>query len=248
MSEETKEFERKRIYYFSEFKKQHIDSFLPHYERGETAGEGPDIWQNVSQHCLAAGIFASILCDLLRISKVTKNKIVEAAILHDWYKKHESLALQAAMNEGTISLEVISEIKGKDAQLLREMGVNEEVISLTDANTPKTVDGPQTIPEKIIWYVDAMLSNTEAVPIRQRLDNLERGWDGRKQDPVRAQRNNVTSNLYREKFRGKSMYDVQRELGDKIGAEFTRIMRYDGEISLLPLFLGEKLKNLITLS
>lgn len=240
-------FEREN-HYFEKFRKQHLGTFRPHYERGETAGEGQNIWQNVAEHCLVAGIFADILSDLLGLSKITKDKVVEAAILHDWYKKHESLAIQTAMNEGKISLEVISEIKGKDAQLLREMGINEEIISLTDANTPKTADGPQTIPEKIIWYVDAMLSNTEVVPISQRFDNLERGWDGKKQDPVRAQRNNGISNLYRKKFGGKSMYDVQRELGDKIGKEFAEIMRYDGEIGLLPLFLGEKLKTLIMLS
>lgn len=241
----NKKFEISKKHYFNKFKKLHIDSFRPHYGKGETDGEGPGVWKNVSEHCLVAGIFASILCDLLRISEVMKGKVIEAAILHDWYKKHESLALQTAMDEGAISLKIISKIKEKDAQLLREMGISEEIIFLTGANVPKTVDGPNTIPEKIIWYVDAMLSNTDVVPIRQRFDNLERGWDGEKQNQIRAKRNNVTSNLYKAKFGGRSMYDVQREIGDKIGKEFAEIIGYDGEVDLMPLFLEEKLKKLI---
>lgn len=242
----TLDFDRKKTAYFSDFAKSHLSAFRPHYRQGETLGKKPEVWRNVSEHCLVAGAFADILADELHLSADQKTIVVKAAILHDWFKKHESIAQRAASREGTLSLQILSEIKERDSLALQKMGIPQNIIALTGANVPKTPEGPQALPEKIMWYVDAMLSNTEPVPTRQRFDDLERGWDGTKEDSVRAERNNAFSNLYRVQYGGKSLYEVQRELGDRISAEFAQLMGYWGEASQLPFFLKEKLVERIS--
>jgi len=237
----TQDFERGKTAYFADFAKSYLSAFRPHYRQGETLGKGPEVWRNVSEHCLVSGVFADILSDELHLPPDQKNLVVKAAIMHDWFKKHESIAQRAANQEGTLSLQTISEIKARDNQALQEMGVPQDIIALTGANVPETQAGPEALPEKIIWYIDAMLSNTEPVPIRQRFDDLERGWDGTKEDPIRAERNNALSSLYKEYYDGQSLYDVQRELGNRISAEFAQIIGYQRETSQLPLFLKEKL-------
>ena len=136
-------------------------------------------------------------------------------------------------------MQEIAEIRKKEEQALQEMGVSQEVIFLTGANVPETAEGPQNLLGKIIWYIDIMLTNTEAVPISQRIDQAIKGWGGKKYDPEKARRSITISDAYREKYQGKSLYDVQMELGKKIGAEFAEKIGYTGEVDLLPLFLQE---------
>ena len=238
---QTQDFNKLKTAYFSDFAKSHLSAFRPHYRQGETLGKRPEVWRNVSEHCLVAGVLADILADELYLPEDQKSVVVKAAIMHDWFKKHELTTQQAASKEGTLSLQTIAEIKEKNDQALQAMGVPPDIIALTGVNTPETPAGPQRLSEKIIWYVDAILLNTELMPIEQRFDDSERGWDGTKEDPVRAVRNNAFSNLYRAQYGGKSLYEVQRALGGKIGAEFAQRMGYQGDISQLPLFLREKL-------
>lgn len=241
----TQDYDGPKTAYFAGFARSHLSAFRPHYRQGETLGKGSEVWRNVAEHCLVAGVFADILADELHLPAGQRDTVVTAAIMHDWFKKHESIGQRAANEDGTLSLQTLSEIKARDSQALQKMGVSQEIITLIGANVPDTPEGPQRLPEKIIWYVDAMLSNTEPAPIQQRFDDLERGWDGGKEDPTRAERNNAFSSLYREQYGGKSLYEVQRKLGDKIGAEFAQIMGYQGEVSQLPLFLKEKLMERI---
>lgn len=226
--------------FFSKFAASHLSAFRPHRSQGETLGKGPEVWRNVSEHCLVAGVFADVLAEELGLSADQRDRVVKAAILHDWFKKHEAIAQRAEKESGELSLHTLNRIKEADTMALKVMGVSQDLVDLMGANVPETVEGPQSVSGKIIWYVDAMLSNTDAVSIRQRFDDLERGWDGAKEDSLRAERNKAFSDLYRERYGGRSLYDVQRELGDKIGAEFAQIMGYQGELDQLPLFLKGK--------
>lgn len=235
------DFDSKKTAYFTDFAISHLSAFRPHYKRDEILGKKPEIWRNVSEHCLVAGVFADILADELQLSTVQKDKVVKAMLMHDWFKEHESKTQQDASKQGMLSSLKLAEIEAKERQILHEMGVPQDIIDLMEANIPKTIAGPQGLPEKIIWYVDAMLLGTEPVSIQQRFDDTERGWDGTKEDPNRAERNKAFSDLFKDQYGGKSLYDIQRQLGNKIGAEFAQIIKYQGEISQLPLFLKEKL-------
>ena len=232
--EET-EFEIKRRNYCQQFALSHMSAFRPHYKKGETLGKKEGVWRNVSEHCLAAGVLADILAEELRVPAEERKKVVTAMILHDWYKKHE-----VQMQNKSMSVETMNEVGEKEEAELLRLGIPDEIMRLMHANMPISADGPQTTAEKIIWYVDAMLSNTEPVPIRERFDNLERGWDGSKEDPGRAWRNRAFSDMFKSRYGGQSLYDVQRQLGDRIGAEFSEAISYTGNPSELPVLLREK--------
>ena len=60
-------FDRKKTAYCAEFAVAHLSAFRPHYKRGEILGKGPEVWRNVSEHCLVAGIFADILAEKLHL-------------------------------------------------------------------------------------------------------------------------------------------------------------------------------------
>src|SRR3990167_1664323 len=130
-SQEPLEFERRRTAYCSKFALSHLSSFRPHYQRGETLGKGPEIWRNVSEHCLVAGIFADILSEEFGLPEAERTMVVNAALLHDWYKKFESMAIAAGRRDQSLSLQTLDDIKKRDGQAIREMGVADGTIRLT---------------------------------------------------------------------------------------------------------------------
>lgn len=89
------------------------------------------------------------------------------------------------------------------------------------------------------------MTGTEVGPINIRFDDLERGWDGTHEIQERAQRNNAFSDLYKERYNGKSLYDVQRELGQKIGTQFAEALGYKGDVYELPYFIRNNLEQRI---
>ncbi|MFH1292371.1 MAG: hypothetical protein ABIH87_04225 [bacterium] len=245
----SSDFETKKTNYFARFAYSHFDSLQPH-EKGEVLGHKGDleIWRNVSEHCLVASVFADILAEELGLEKEQREAVVEAAMLHDWFKKYEVKAMGVVEKEGKLDLRKMEEIKREDQRLLQEMGIPEDIINLAGANIPETTQGPKTLSEKIIWYVDAMLSDTEPVSIAKRFKDLKMGWDGQKENPERARRNAVFSDLYKERYDDKSLFEVQQEVGEKIGTEFKRLLNYTGEVDDLPFFLKEILIEKINIS
>lgn len=245
-----KDFVRKKRNYCRVFAVSHLSAFRPHYKKGETLGkirkteEGwvktTDIWRRVSEHCLVEGIFADILCEKLRVNPEERKKIVKAALLHDWFKKHEVTGMNSLIKEGKMTLHALEEIKNRDSQALRDMGVADDIIQLIETIVPETIEGPQTLSEKIIWYTDMILFGTEPVSIEQRLNNFERGWDETKEDPARAQCNQNWSNTYREKYDGRSLIEVQRSIGRRLEKELSQRIGYQGDSDRLLFYLKEK--------
>lgn len=239
-STENQDFELKKRKFLSSFALAHMSAFRLHYKKGETLGKREGVWRSVSEHCLVEGVFADILAEELGLSTEERVKVVQAALLHDWFKKHEATAQRAALSRGQLTSEVMNAIKENDKKGLEDFGVPEDVIKLAGANIPQSEEGPSSLPEKIVWYVDAMMMDTNPVSIQDRFDKLEQGWDGFKNDHARAQRNLAFSDFYRERYGGKSLYEVQRRLGEVIGREFARSIGYQGEIAALPLALRDK--------
>lgn len=241
MVEQTeKSFDHRKTKYCSEFAVSHLSSFRPHFQYGQTLGKSPEVWRNVSEHCLVAGIFADILAEDLELSSEDRKNVVKAALLHDWFKKHEAMAQREAAERGGLTLEDMDELSEVDSEYLRKMNVSEEIIKIKAANVPDSIEGLRDDTEKILWYVDAMLTNTSPSVISNRFDDLKRGWTGEKEDRARAVRNNSFSNAYKAKYEGKSLYEVQLLLGDKIGREFSERIGFEGDPDQLPLYLKEK--------
>lgn len=195
------------------------------------------VWRNVSrEHCLPAGIYGDILCELLDINGKKRRNVVEALLIHDWDKPRATLTTRRQQQEETFSYQAHEATEALSAKDLSTMGINKEIVELVDEITPSTEDGPLTLEGKIVWFVDAMLSNSEPVPIRQRFSDLLRGWDGEKEDPRRAARSQALDNAYKEKF-PKGIFAVQVEIGQRISGEFAQMIGFDGDPELLPLYL-----------
>ncbi len=223
-----------RRQFFWKFSLDNKEAFRAHWEEGQTLGskKNPEVWRNVSEHCLVAGTFAALLATRMGLPPDRIQVVTDAMILHDWYKKHETLARKRAGTTRAIR-DVIDAVKKEDQQKLAARGYAADVVALTGANLPATNAGPQTDEEKIIWYVDAILTDTTPVPIKQRFDNLE-------QHPTRGAANTAFSESYRPVY-GRSLYEVQRALGDTVGTHLAQRIGYTGDVQELPLHLRELL-------
>lgn len=242
--------------YFAWFALAHHSALVPHYKRGEVLGKKKvEPWiAKTTPHCLVAGAYADILIDTLaetglpeyQLTQTDKKTVVDAAILHDWRKKKEVQTIDAARRACTLTYETLEEIKSADAAELQEMGFNENIIALTGANVSDSEMGPTTFPEQTIWYVDAMLSLTDAVPIAERFANLDRGWTGEREDPDRAARSKAFSKLFAPKYNGAPLFEVQRSIACRLDAQFATALGLDTDPSQFPLFLKGKLQERIS--
>lgn len=224
--------------YLSRLALRYKRAFRPHRELGQTLGNkrNPEIWRNVAQHCLVAGCFAELLAQEMRLASSQVRDVTEAAILHDWYKKHETLARRRASSPAEL-IELVRLSNDEDRAALRNYGVSEKVLDLCRANLPETVLGPQTDEEKIVWFVDAMLADTEPVSIEQRFADLEG-------HPSRGAANLAFSASYFPRY-GKTLYELQRELGRSVGDYLARRIGFDGDSAQLPRHLNDVLSRRI---
>jgi hypothetical protein len=238
-------YEKQRRVYFAMFARSHVCAFKPHWKKGETLGKGPQVWRNVSEHCLVEGVLADVLAEELGLSKEERSDAVTAALLHDWSKKLEVEAAEQARGAGLSDLDAYVTGKKSEGTVLKELGFPARTQKIIDAIIPKTRRGPQTMPEKVMWYVDAVLSNTEPVRLKERFDNMERGWDGIRENPARGVRNRAFSDSFKPCYQGMSLYQVQREIADRLEPEFAFRIGYKGFSTDLPLFLRQKIDDRI---
>lgn len=231
--------------YFAAFARAHASSFRPHWKEGDTLGRSPDRWRNVSEHCLVEGVLADVLAHELRLPPHEREALVSAALMHDWFKKREVTAQRAAERGGTPLLEAYEKAHREDAERLRSLGVPEHISRITDAIICTDRSGPQTLVEKAMWYADAILSSTEPMKLRRRFDDLERGWDGAKDDPARAARNRTFSDSFKPRYGGTSLFDVQREIAGRVEPELAQTAGFMGQPDEFPEYLKQKIEERI---
>lgn len=193
--------------YFSSFALSHMKE-MRILKEGGLLGKGSDNWRNISEHCLTEAVVADVLAEVLLANK---EKLVQAALLHDWYKRCEVEAMQiSGAGEGYKS--TINE----DKRILREHGISEEVIQIAHSNIPQSADqvylDNRSLEQKIMHFIDAITSGSDLVNVNDRFDFLE----------TKA-RNVAFSNSFIDKFK-KPLYDLQRELTKKEQEEFERIL------------------------
>lgn len=244
--------EKQRSNYFRSFAISHKSAFEPHVKKGETLGHDTrrEGWINVSEHCLVEGVLTDVLSELLHLSPEDRTAVVTAALMHDWDKKREVHALRADRQRGDQSLEEYEKAKTEGKDDLKKLGVPESVLQLTDAMSPKTRSGPSALTEKIVWYADAIVSQTEIVRLRERMNDTERGWDGHKEDPVRAAQYKKLgeSSRARPGYGGLTVFDVQREIADRVEPELAKLAGFNGPPEDFPQFLKEKIQERIKAS
>jgi len=216
--------------YLDQFAGQYASTLEVHRTIGNSYGDAPGAWTNVGDHCLVVGIIADIIAEKAGFSASERTKLVEGGLLHDYNKPEE----KAMMKADPLSLELLDQISEHNLAKLRAFGVPEEVLVLTDSSVAPSLDGHADPLKRILYYADAIVTGTDIVPLQQRFDDLERGWTGSAINVERAKENAAFSEAYRPKYGGKSLYDVQRELGARVEAEIAGLIGFDGDPVDLP--------------
>lgn len=158
------EFERKKTSYFSRFALRNFGD-MKILRKGGVLGKENRDWRNVSEHSLAEAAGADILAEALGANR---ENVIQATILHDWYKRHEIKAMKEVGGGRGYAATV-----GEDKKLLREYEISPNIIKLTHSNTPESMEpeylARRTLEEKIIHYMDSIMNESEFINFRDRM-------------------------------------------------------------------------------
>jgi HD superfamily phosphodiesterase len=215
-----------RTRYFSAFAQRHMNE-MRILAAGDVLGKESEGWRNVSEHCLVEAVGADILAERLGADR---EKVVQAALLHDWYKRHE---VEMSRSDG---VEGYWRSIEEDKVILREKGIAEDIITISKAIIPESADpeylSNRSVEEKIMYIMDMMTSGTQWMP------PLERQKISAKNPNVQA-----FSESYRKRFNGKSLLELLIEDQAIVVKEFeTKLGLATGE--LVP-YLKEELQRRI---
>lgn len=220
-------FEKKRTSYFSKFALAHI-SEMRTLKKGGVLGKENIDWRNISEHCLVEAVGADIIAEHLHADR---KSVVQGTLLHDWYKRNE---IMTRHEHGGAKAFAINSVE--DEKLLKEFGVPEHIIRIAHANIPES-DDPEyltgrPVEEKIIHYMDMITDQSNFIDPEERL--------------TRAESNPRTMEFlesFREKYHGRHLNELQREVLKLEQAEFEEKMGL--EQGALIAFLKDELQKRI---
>jgi HD superfamily phosphodiesterase len=216
--EQDKRKELAKTRYFSDFALRHFNE-MKILQKGGILGKENKDWRNISEHCLTEAVGADILAEYLGGNR---DKVVSAALIHDWYKRKE---VERMKKEGGAL--GYSQAAEEDVSLLRQLGVSEEIIKLAHANIPESSNqeylNNRSLEEKIVHYIDMITSGSQFIDYVERLRI------------VRGKKHNIEfSESFRERYGGKSLLELQEELArieerefeDKLGLDRGELIRF----------------------
>lgn len=172
---EPESFELKKRRYFSNFALKHLSAFRLHKEQGllpKTEG-----WSNVSEHCLLEAVAVDVVSEKLNLGQKERDRLVEAALLHDYFKRREIETMKA---RGETGLDIIKEVEVQSESVLISKGVDPEVVRMTGlvgAGSLEYFENNDTkLDEKILHYVDDITDNIQILPLRDRVEKVAKKY------------------------------------------------------------------------
>ena len=203
--------ETRKTRYFSDFALRHMKEMRVLAKGGALGKENAE-WRNVSEHCLAETVGADILAEALGADR---EKVVTAVLLHDWNKRTEIETMtQHGAEEG------YKEVTANGERLLRNYGVPEDVVTLSQSNILKSANRNDwlnlPIEAKIVYFIDVITSGTKFVGFEERLR-------------LAAQKPNTVelSEGFRSTYGGKSLLQVQAEASSLIQKELEDLLHLE---------------------
>ena len=170
-------------------------------------GKLTEDWNNVYEHCKMEGNLAMIVAKLMRLNSTDSNKLIRAAILHDWFKRTER------------------ETENYDASFsktgLRKSGIEEDIIDIAHSvghTSLKTIESSSLLC-KIMHFIDDITYGSEIMEINERV-NLTEG----------SNRYTKLAEESRKDFDGKTFFDVQKIVGNRIQNEIEKMAGLEGNI------------------
>lgn len=133
-----------------------------------------DGWWNVAEHCQEQLLVADALTDLLGLQKLTKQKIMQAALCHDWDKRIE--IKPEDFNEKEVS-------KAKD--MLQAIAPSKPMIFATKPDFIVRLFAKQksTFSQRLMHFIDSSTENSDFIDYETRLSNARRINPLRDKDP-----------------------------------------------------------------
>lgn len=197
--------------------------------KGGVLGKKNRDWRNIAEHCLAEAVGADILAEHLGADR---EKVTRASLVHDWYKRKEIESMRLVGGaQGYL------ETSEEDIRLLTEYGVPEDIIQLAHANIPQSAEldyiKNRSREEKIVHFIDMITDGSRFVEHDERLKIV-----------VQKKHNIDFSELFRRRYNGKSLFELQQEVTIQEKREFEQTIGLATN-SLIP-FIVNKLKERIT--
>ena len=143
------------------------NSLRIHKEQG-LWGDADENWRRVSKHCIVEVARASVFAEKFGLLEETKNNLIEAAALHDFYKKKE---IKSAGSTG-LTWENMRRSSLEADKIMRAKGVKKDVIELVDSVGLGALENIERILKKkrlsekdiaslVLHYIDAYTKETD---------------------------------------------------------------------------------------
>jgi hypothetical protein len=197
-------------------------------------------WRNVVEHELVEAEAADTLGEMLGLSTEERDRLREAALLHDVFKRKE---IEEYAPRGIEGFDQNSE---DQAEFLRNKGVPEVVIALTDAvaygslytfidSSGQFVPHFAEIPEavKIAHYIDDITKGSRLVPLSERISALKANQKYKELDERGRQFYGGMSNIEAQEFVSRR---IEAEFSERLGIE---------DPTTLPLVISQRIEERI---
>lgn len=221
------DLEKKKRAYFSNFALKHLTEMRALVKGGVLGKENAE-WRNISEHCLVEAAGGNLLAEML---DANQEKVAQALLLHDWYKRKEIEAMQEV--GGALGYAKTAE---EDSRLLKEFGFPDDIVKLAHSNIPEKADSNylsgRSPEEKIVHFMDIVTLDTNFSDFRERLE-------------LAKQKKHIVefSDSFREQYQGKSLIELQEEVAKAEEEEFEK--KLDLKPGILIYVLKEKLQERI---
>lgn len=204
-------YAKKRAKYFGRIALRHLSSMKIHKEFGLLPRK--EGWGNVVEHCLVEAAAADVIADYLGLSLEMKEKLVKAALLHDFYKRREVEQTRERKN----GKDSFNNAALESSFVLEQKGVNKDVVEVAGSAGHMALTAMNDLLNKlselnevqvlqlVFHYLDDITLNNDLVPLKTRMDMLDN-------NPKYKKLNDAGKDL----FEGRTTFAVQREIGQKI--------------------------------
>jgi hypothetical protein len=193
------------------------------------------LWLNVVSHmatsaCLGHGLWEGLAARGVS-DDVSSGAVVEAALVHDWYKRQEAeLKQQARANKQDVA-EATRAAERISARRLSELGFQEEIVRLAratgDVGLDRVRESSVTLAEQVVFYADCCVSGDEVVTYKERFDDLKPHYElGERYDFLDDSFLKTHGRTHREMYDG-AVLPIQDRIAHLLG--------YKGDANTIPL-------------
>ena len=232
-------YEQKRAKYFGELALKHLSLMRLHKEFGLLPRK--EGFGNVTEHCLTEAAAAEVIADELGLSVDSKQKLVEAPLIHDFYKRREVERTREDRN----SARSFDAAAKSSRQILLDRGIDKDIVEIADyaghnylGRMMELLGRMDSLSEVerlqlIFHYLDDITLNNDFVMLKSRIDMLE-------SNP----KYKVLNESGRDQFEGMATFSVQRAVGQKIEKWLAKAIGLDYP-NVLPWWIREEVQSKI---